>query len=321
MSAKIAQIFWIVLPVFGLIGLGYVSAWSGYLKQSIGEALGEFVFMVAVPILLFKTMATAEFPDASPWPLWISYFAGLAVAWPLADIIVRKLFGRDARVGVIAGVSAGFSNAVLLGIPLAYTAFGDAGLVPVLLVVAVQLPVLMVVSTVLIEWAGRRDGTVTGPVSASRTATSIALNLLKNPLVIGVVGGTAWRLLGFSYGGPLQILGDRLAVVAVPCALFALGMSLTQYGVRGHVLPAIFISGLKLIVKPAITFALAALVFDLPPLWVAVVTLVAACPTGVNAWLIANRFHTGHAVAANTITLTTGFSVLTLSVWIWLLGL
>jgi hypothetical protein len=320
MNGQVAQIFWIVLPVFGLIGLGFLASWTRYLPESIGEGLGDFVFMVAIPILLFRTLATADFPDISPWPLWISYFGGVAVSWALSDLMMRKLFNRDAKAGIIAGVSAGFSNAVLLGIPLVFTAYGEEGAVPLLLIVAVQLPLLMTVSTVLIEWAEHRDGTATGPISPLRIARSIALNLIKNPLVIGIVGGSVWRLLGIGYSGPLQVLGDQIAVAAVPCALFALGMSLTKYGVRGHVLPAVLIASMKLVVMPAVVWVLAAKVFELPAFWTTIITLVAACPTGVNAWLIANRFRTGHAVAANSITLTGAASVITLSVWLWLLG-
>lgn len=320
MSWVVAQIFWVVLPVFGVIGLGFLASWSRYLPATIGEGLGDFVFMVAIPVLLFRTLATAEFPDLSPWPLWISYFGGLTVTWLISDLMIRKLFNRDAKAGVIAGLSAGFSNAVLLGIPLVFTAFGEAGAVPLLLIVAAQLPVVMMVTMVLIEWAERRDGTVSQPLSISRTARSIAFNLVKNPLIIGIVVGSLWRVTGIGYAGPLEAVGDQIAAAAVPCALFALGMSLTKYGVRGHILPAVLITALKLIVMPALVWVLAAYVFTLPPLWVTVITLVAACPTGVNAWLIANRFGTGHAISANSITLTSAASVFTLSLWLLVLG-
>lgn len=315
------QIAHIVLPVFGLIGLGLAAAWTGYLSQSVGDALGDFVFLVALPVLLFKTLATADFPDVSPWPLWISYFGGLALAWIVADLMVRTLFGRDARAGVIAGVSAGFSNAVLFGVPLVFTAFGEEGAVPLLLIIAVQLPVMMTVGTILIEQAERRDGTRQQPISITGIAGSILYNLVKNPLVIGIVIGLAWRLIDLPYGGIPATVVDRIALVAVPCALFALGMSLRKYGIRGHVLPSVLISALKLAVMPAVVWVLAAQVFALPPLWTAVVTMVAACPTGVNAWLIAHRFRTGHAIAANSITISAAASLVTLSIWLAVLGI
>ncbi|MEJ8570237.1 AEC family transporter [Microbaculum marinum] len=320
MTHAIAQIFWIVLPVFGLIGLGYLASRTGYLSEQIGEGLGDFVFKVAIPLLLFKTLATAEFAGHSPWLLWLSYYSGLGVTWALAYLLIRRVFGRDEKAGIIAGISASYPNAVLLGLPLVFTALGEEGGVPLLMIVAIQLPLMMTASTVLIAWAEQRDGTATQALSAAALARHVVVNLARNPLVIGIVAGSAWRALELPYAGPLEILGDRIAIVALPCALFALGMSLTKYGIRGHILPAVVITVVKLVVMPAIVWVLSALVFGLPPLVVVVATLVAACPTGVNAWLIANRFRTGLAISANSITLTDAASVLTLSIWLWLLG-
>jgi predicted permease len=320
MTDAFAQIFWIVLPVFGLIGLGFTASKTGYLSDAIGEGLGDFVFKVAIPLLLFKTLATAEFAGHSPWLLWLSYFSGLAVTWLLAYLLIRRLFGRDEKAGIIAGISASYPNAVLFGLPLIFTALGEEGGVPLLMIVAIQLPLMMTASTILIAWAEQRDGTATNRLSALAIARYIAANLVKNPLIIGIVAGSVWRALNLPYAGPLEILGDKIAIVALPCALFALGMSLTKYGIRGHVLPAVVITVVKLVVMPALVWVLSALVFGLPPLTVVVVTLVAACPTGVNAWLIAIRFRTGHAISANSITLTAAVSVVTLSTWLWLLG-
>jgi hypothetical protein len=50
----------IVLPVFGLIGLGAAIAWTKLLDHSTGDALSEFVFAVAIPLLVFRIVATAD---------------------------------------------------------------------------------------------------------------------------------------------------------------------------------------------------------------------------------------------------------------------
>jgi predicted permease len=64
-----------------------------------------------------------------------------------------------------------------------------------------------------------------------------------------------------------------------------------------------------------VVFVMARYVVHLPPLWISVATLTAACPTGINAFLFANRYGTGHAMSANSITLTTGFAVLSTGLW------
>ncbi|HOV02816.1 MAG TPA: AEC family transporter [Kaistiaceae bacterium] len=309
------QIVDVILPVFGLIAIGYLTAATRLLSENVGDALGDFVFTIAVPLLIFRTLATADFAGAAPWPLWIAYFTGVAVSWGLALAVIRLGFGRDARAGVIAGVSSSFSNLVLVGTPLVMTAFGEEGLVPIFLVVSVQLPVMMVVSTLLIERAGRQDR---GPVAVESggLAARLARNIFTNPLIVAILAGAAWRMTGLPIPGPAKSLVDGLAAAAIPCALFSLGMGLKRYGIAGNIGPATILTALKLIVMPAVVWAVVSRFPGVPPLWVKVLTIGAATPTGVNAYLIAVRFRTGHGLASNTITLTTALAVLTVTMWL-----
>src|ERR1700693_4703914 len=56
---RMDQIAAIVLPVFGLVGVGYGVAWSKLLGTDNAEALSEFVFVIAIPFLVFRILATA----------------------------------------------------------------------------------------------------------------------------------------------------------------------------------------------------------------------------------------------------------------------
>ena len=70
------QIVTIVLPVFGVIGVGYLIAWSGLISRDTGDALSDFVYLVPIPVLLFRTIATAEIPSGPPieaiWTCFVS---------------------------------------------------------------------------------------------------------------------------------------------------------------------------------------------------------------------------------------------------------
>ena len=55
------------LFIFGLVALGYIAGATGYLKTETGEALAEFAVGVALPLLLFKTITTADFHGSAPW--------------------------------------------------------------------------------------------------------------------------------------------------------------------------------------------------------------------------------------------------------------
>jgi predicted permease len=309
------QIAAIVVPVFGLIGLGFAAAWSRLLNETTGEGLADFVFTVAIPILIFRVIATADFSGGAPWLMWIAYYVGFTLAWIAGAFVVRRVFGRDARAGLVAGVSAAYGNALLVGIPLIITAYGSEGAAAISLLIAIHLPVLMTASSILIERALVTDGL--SPDADARTiARGIARGLIKNPIVLGLFAGILWRLTGQPIAGPAGDVVMRLGDVAATLALFSVGMNLRKYGISGNVRAALSVGVIKLVAMPAIVFLLVATVIPLPEVWAKAIVIAAACPTGVNAYLVATRFKTGQALASNAITLTTALAVITVTFWL-----
>src|SRR3954465_15217493 len=144
----------IVLPVFGLIGLGYAARRLGLVSDATGEGLSDFVFTLSVPCLIFRTLARAQLPAVQPWGYWIAYFAAVAIVWALASLAAARFFHVGRTEAVVAGFAAGQANTVLVGIPLILKAYGGEGAVPLFLLVAIHLPVIMVAGTLLVE--GRR---------------------------------------------------------------------------------------------------------------------------------------------------------------------
>lgn len=307
-----------VAPIFILILIGWVLARTGLLKASVGDGLGEFVFKVAVPVLMFRTLALADFHGASPFKLWTAYFGGVAVTWLVAHLVARHAFGRDEQIGVIAGVSAAFANNVFIGLPLVGRSVGDEGLVALSILLAIHLPVMMIAGTILMENAthsmagGKRQG-------INDILRQIGRNLITNPLVIGLAAGLAYNLSGLPIPALGQTVVDQIAGIAGPAALISLGMSLTRYSISGNLGISMAMTILKLVMLPASVYV-AARLLGLPPAWVTALVLTSSVPTGVNAWLIANRFGAGQSLAASTISITTLTGILSVSFWAWLLG-
>ncbi|MDH4440456.1 MAG: AEC family transporter [Rhizobium sp.] len=306
-----------VLPIFILILFGWMLVRLKILSAEIGDGLGEFVFKVAVPMLLFRTIANADFHGASPFRLWISYFAGVFVAWTIGHLIASRLFRRERREGVLAGVSAGFANNVFIGLPLVERTVGAEGIVAMSILLAIHLPLMMIAGTLMMERAEQKSS---GQPSQGLLVVSrqVGLNLMQNPLVIGLAGGMLVQL----FGGPLPPMLDGLvgqvASTAAPLALISLGMTLNKYGMLGNVRIAGTISAVKLVVMPA-TVWLTSHLLGLSPQWTAALVLTSSVPTGINAWLIANRFGIGQGLAASVITLSTALGVMSVSLWALLL--
>lgn len=304
-----------ILVVFTLIALGYLAAVFRLLKPATGDGLTDFVFTIAVPLLLFRILATAEFDHGAPWALWAAYFTSVLVTWTTAHFIIRTGFGRDARSGVVAGVTSGFSNLVLLGLPFMTGVYGEDGLAILSQIVSVHMPIMMGASVLLFEWALKRDGAATESKTVFALFVGFLRQLFSNPLIIGIVCGTIVRFSGLQ----LPVVADRvisnLGGIAGPLALFAMGISLRGYGIRGQVPQAVSLVTLKLTLMPAVALGMA-LLLGLPELPAKVVVAAASLPAGVNSWLIAERMGTGQRLASTSMTLGTAIAAATTGLWL-----
>jgi len=301
-----------VLFVFSLVALGYLAGFAGYLRPESGEGISDFAVSVALPLLLFQTMVRSDFHGVAPWSLWGAYFTAVAITWIAGHFVTTRIFGRDARAGVVGGVSAAYSNVVLLGAPFILGVFGPSGFEVLSLLVSVHLPVMMMISIVLFEMFGRNSG---DPVHPLRIIRNFLRRLFINPLIIGILAGLAWRLSGVPLPGLATRLVDALADTAGPVALFAMGLSLRRFGISGNVRPALALSVLKLLLMPALVLALVWLL-GLPPLTAKVAVVVAALPSGINSYLIAVQFNTGQALASNQMTIATACAAVTTAFWL-----
>ncbi len=133
-----------VLPVFILIFTGWLMVATGYIRAEAGDALSSFVFKLAVPVLLFRTIAEADFHGAFPVRLWIAYFSAVAIVWAIAYALAIKVFGLNHRMATVTGVSSAFANTVFVGLPLIDRIVGPEGLVALSILIAIHLPVMMI---------------------------------------------------------------------------------------------------------------------------------------------------------------------------------
>lgn len=295
--------------IFGIVALGYLATRTGLLRGH-GEQLAEFATNVAVPTLLFRTMITSDFAGAAPWSIWLAYFGAAAASWAVGQAMAVFLLGRDTRGGIIAGVTAGFSNLVLLGLPFILAIFGQDGVSVLSLIVAVHLPTMLAVSILMFALAGG-EGAPRGAAAVREFAVAIS----TNAMVVGIVLGLLWRLSGLQMPSlPMRIV-DTFAGVAGPLALFAMGMGLGRFSLRANLPQALLMATLKLAFMPAVALGLV-LLLGLPPLAAKVVVIGAALPTGVNPYLFAVRFGTGQGLASNSLTVGTLIAAVSTAFWL-----
>lgn len=286
-------VFAIVFPAFGLITLGFLAARWRYISETGHKGLSEFAFNVAIPGMLFHKMATTGFPDTAPFALWISFFTALFFTWGLASVATHWPLRRPAADAPSIAMSSTFGNTVMLGIPLAVGRYGDAALAPIALILSLHSPLLWIAATLHLAATDRQ-----GDHSLAGMAKRLFIDLASNPIIIALLAGTLWRQTGIGFAPPVDRLLILLGQASVATALFALGLSLNHFQVKGQAATLSMICLLKMLVMPAIAWFLAVEIFVLPAASAGVVVLLAACPTGSSAFLFASR--TGRALESTS---------------------
>ena len=162
-----------ILPIFGLLAFGYLATLTPAFGAAAASALASFVFYFAIPVLLFRSMATTALPEEIAWGYLGAFYGGTALAFALGFGVARAAFAGPFERHAMIGCGAAFGNSVLLGVPVVLTALGAAASLPLFLLLAFHSTLLFTTITLVLEAGGARRERLQG-VRPRRSAASPA---------------------------------------------------------------------------------------------------------------------------------------------------
>lgn len=310
----ILQLLNVVMPVFLVIGSGYIAVKLNLFKITAIDGLMVFTQGFAIPCLLFLNIMRLDLGAVFDWRLLLSFYLGAVISFVLAIIGARTVFRRRPGDSVAIGFAAMFSNTLLLGLPIMERAYGAEALAGNFAIISIHAPIIYLIGITVME-ASRADGRgVTG------TANAVVKAMFRNTLMIGLALGFAVNISGFSLPEPLISAAEMVSRAALPTALFALGGTLTRYSLRASLGEAGMISVIKLILHPTIAYVMCTMVFDLPIEFTRSAVVTAAMAPGINAYVFANMYNRAKGAAASAVLLGTLASIFSASMWLVILG-
>lgn len=299
-------------PLFSLVLVGFVlMRFSGW-PVAISDSLTKFVFAVALPALLFRLMCDSSKLPSVDARLLIAFFGGCLIVFVIGRLIAWKIFALDGVSQSVFALGGIFSNNVMLGLPLAKVALGDAAVPSVALVLVFNALILWTLVTVSVEWARHGSFSLRGFAKTVR-------GVLTNPVVAGILSGALFGLTGWPLPTIIDVPLGMLGQAATPMALIALGMGLAEYGVRKGWQISVAISVVKLLIQPAIVWGLARLL-DLPQMETRVVVLLSSMAVGANVYLMSRQFKVLEGPVASSLVLSTLLAAITTPVALTLIG-
>ncbi|MBF9032438.1 AEC family transporter [Rhodobacterales bacterium HKCCE3408] len=303
----------VILPVFLVIGAGFVAVWRGLFSDEAVEGLNVFTQKFAIPCLLFSAIATLDLGEDFDARLLLSYYTGSTISFTAGLVGGRYLVRRPWTDAVAIGFACLFANSVLLGLAVTERAYGADALAPNYAIVSIHAAFCYAIGIVAMEIA--RAGR-SGPVTLAR---NVGRAILGNALMIGIGLGFAVNLSGLPIPG---IVDDALSLMiraALPAALFGLGGVLYRYRPEGDAATIALICVVSLLLHPVIVFAMGSLVTGLTAGQLRSAVITASMAPGVNSYLFANMYGAARRAVASSVLIGTALSILTASAWIALL--
>ena len=303
----------VILPVFLVIGFGYVAVWRAVFPEAGVDALMKFAQHFAIPCLLFSAIASIDLSAGLDARLLGSFYAGAASGFALGYLGARYLFGRNAQDSVAIGFACLFSNSVLLGLAINERAYGPEALTGAYAIIAFHSPFCYGLGITAMEIVRNRGG------APLETTKRVIAAMFRNVLVLAILAGFVVNLTGLTLPGVVRDALDLVIRAALPTALFALGGVLVAYRPEGDARVIAMVCVISLLVHPAITFTLGS-ALSVPADTFKPGVLTAAMAPGVNAYIFANMYGCAKRVAASSVLVATAASVVTAWVWLVLLG-
>jgi predicted permease len=307
-----SNIFTIVLPVFIVMGFGYLAVWRGLFADSAVDGLMKFAQNFAIPCLLFRAISTLDLQQNFDIPLLFSFYSGVVGAFAVGLLGARYLFGRPWEDCVAISFCCLFSNTLLLGLPITERAYGADALLGNYTIIAFHAPFGYALGITAMELV-RAQGT-----PLRHIPVKVGKAMFSNSLVLGIALGFVVNLGNIPLPVVFTDAVDLMVRAALPAALFGLGGVLYRYRPEGDMRTILFVCAVSLGLHPAIVWTLGS-ASDLSTEAFRSAVLTASVAPGINAYVFANMYGVAKRVAASAVLVGTGLSILTTALWLGVL--
>ena len=311
MEPTLEPVLGAVFPVFGLVACGFVAGRFGLVSQASSHALIQFVYAFALPAMLFVAVYRGSLDEILSGRFVLAVIAATLATALAGFALSHFLAGAKPAESTLRALNASFANTGYLGIPLVTVAYGERAALPAALATVATNIVSFALAIVCLElFVNPRRGGVRRAISG----------VIRSPLIWPI--GLAIALVALEVRVPLPVerFASLLAAAAGPCALFAIGLFVSQLPIRAGIAASWPSTLLKLVLHPLLMAALAFWLLPIDPFWAKIAVVCASLPLGATAFVLAQRYELLEAETSTGAVLSTAASLLTVSLVMALLA-
>ncbi len=302
-------------PIFLVILAGWLLRRLRILDEGFCKAANRYVFSCALPVSLFQSIAKMDVGADFDARFCLFCLAATTVmflgTWGLSWRLIRKkrLIGAFSQAAVR-------SSAAIFGVAFAVSIYGDAGITPLMILVAV--PFFNIYSVLILTFSppALPDAQSSGPQRSAlkRACVSVA----KNPIILGVLIGLPFALLRVRVPALVDSALSMLGGTASPVALLVIGASFSGEEAIAEWKLSAAASLIKLFLLPLVFLPVAVLLGFRNSALVAFLIMVGS-PTTVAGYVMAKSMNADGALTSSVVLLTTLLASVSLTLWLFIL--
>lgn len=296
------------MPVFLIMAAGYFFRRINLLNDEFVRVANGLNFKVTLPVMLFLDLVATDFSNGIDMG-YVGFVALITITMIALIWIGAKLFLKDKSITGEFVQASYRSSVAVLGVAFVTNMYGNAGLIPMIIIGSVPIYNIMAVIVLTFESPGDNSD------SKEHIKKSI-VNILKNPIIIGIVLGLIGALLKLKFPPILDKALNQLASLTSPMALLCIGASFEGGKALAKIKPTIAVALIKLVVLPGIFLPIAVKLGYTDAALVALIIMLAS-PTTPSSYIMARNMNSEGVLTSSSIMTTTILSVFTLTFWIF----
>src|SRR5262249_54783340 len=212
--------------------------------------LVHFAYNVAMPALLFITIAQETARNLLEWRFLLAFGGGSMLCFALVFLLARVDGRRDLASSTIYGMTAAMTNTGFVALPILHSLYGQPAVLPAAVATVFVAAVMFPATVILLEIKGN------GALRLSARTFLLVKQMLLTPLVLSTLIGLAWARAGWPIPAPIATYMNIFAAALTPCALFAIGLGLSLEDMRSNLRASIVLAAVKLMIMPLIVYGL-----------------------------------------------------------------
>ncbi len=296
-------------PIFLVIVIGYVLKQIGMLNDEFVSVANKFNFKVTLPFLVFRDISSANIREDFD----VVFVLFCAIATTICFFTIwggAKLLIKDKTI-VGAFVQASFrSSAAVMGIAFIQNIYGTSGMAPLMIIGSV--PLYNIYSVIVLTLEAENSG------QGKEKIKKALIGIVTNPIIIGILLGLIVSLIGITFPTVVNKTVQNMASMASPLALIAIGAGFEGRKALAKIRPTIAVAVIKLVAQTAIFLPIAIQLGFRNEKMIAILVMLAA-PTTPSCYIMAKNMNNDGVLTASAVVVTTLFSAVTLTCWIYLL--